>query len=224
MKVLALVLAAIMSMAMPILQAGVVIDFESVGSGNLGPVPGTPFNLSTQGFTFSSSAAFSIENTPSSTVPNHSGNVLVDSGAGSDSIQMASTDGSTFSLVNLVAGPGLKNRPFAPNPFNAQVLNLTGTISGGGIVSTSFNLAGGYTTFDLPAGWDNLTAIHFYGSGAPSGGNSIALDDIFVSLNQTNLARLNEVPEPGSLLLLATGFFACSALLRAKRKRQEEPK
>jgi len=216
MKLPGIVLAAMM-IALPSLNAGVVIDFESAPAAF---VPGPPFVLSTQGWTVSSSATFAVVNTPSAFVPNHGGNVLVDAGGGSDPIQLTNAGGATFTLVSLVAGPGLKNLPFSYNPLNADVLNVTGTFFGGGTISTSFDLGSGYSTFDLPSGWDNLTGVQFYGSGAPLGGNAIALDDILVNPSASSITQVppSEVPEPSSLILLAGTSLVCVGLIRRRRR------
>jgi len=147
----------------------------------------------------------------------------VDAGGASNPIELANGGGATFSLVSLVAGPGLKNLPFDLNVANAGVLNVTGTFLGGATVSTVFNLGSGYSTFDLPAGWDNLTAVQFFGSGSLWDGNVIALDDILVSPTAVSLTPTvaSEVPEPGSLILLTGTCLVCFGLMRRRRLREK---
>lgn len=91
------------------------------------------------------------------------------------------------------------------DPGNADFIEVTGNLSGGGMVSAMFNLDGirdglggaaDFQTFLLPNTFTNLVSVDFQGrlvTGALSGSS---IDNLV----------LNEVPEPTTLVLLGIGL------------------
>ena len=125
--------------------------------------------------------------------------------------------GSAFSALSFDAGELFQG---VPSTWSSQIV-VTGTLSGGGTVSSTFfldglhsgaNGVGDMQTFLLPASFGNLTSIRFW-DGSDTDGRGFTLDNIVLG-SPTATA----VPEPTSLFLLGTGL-AGAGIRRYRRRR-----
>lgn len=191
-----------------------VINFDSApGSGN--PII---TSYAESGFTFTSSHMHTVD---SPTICLYGG--CVDDGttylseeAGSlgGPITMSSTNGSAFNLLGFDGAEVFLDAAAASaGGFpNANMINVVGTLMGGGTVSALLSLdgladgAGGiadFQSFNL-AGFTNLSSVVFSGLTDTGGTGGISLDNLNVA----------SVPEPGSLLLLGIGLLGFSVVRR----------
>ena len=115
---------------------------------------------------------------------------------------MKSASGSTFSLQSFDFNGWLSQE---------SAIYVTGTLFGGGSISTSFNPDGTpstsgvtvpYETFLLGAGWNNLTSVTW---SYDQGFNGFFLDNIVVN---------SAVPEPSTYLLFGLGLIGLIAVRR----------
>ena len=119
-------------------------------------------------------------------------------------VTMAPIGGEIFRLSSFDAAG-----TFMGSSRNVTSLEVIGYLSGGGQVTQTFSITNpeAFATFSLPSSFTNLTAAGFFGL-QPTGPFSpeFQLDNIVV----------NPVPEPSSLLLLATGVFGLGGSLKRK--------
>jgi hypothetical protein len=127
-------------------------------------------------------------------------------------ITMTRTDGGSFSLEGLDASE-FYSFHVADRP-NAQLLDITGTLAGGGTVTQLVNLDGifdgvegqaDFQTFQISSLFTNVTSVVFTGLRLDGNSGGVTLDNIRVS-----------VPEPGTLALLGAGLLLVGAVRRRK--------
>lgn len=107
--------------------------------------------------------------------------------------------GAVFSLssVDLAFGP------FFHNDLTSDTTEVTGSLFGGGTVSTTLSVGYGFQTYRL--GWKDLVLVSF---GELAGGSEyLAFDNI----------AYNAVPEPASWMMLLGGFALAGGALRRRR-------
>ncbi len=169
--------------------------------------------LTTQGFNFTSQS-FHVIDQPSLCAGgcvDDGSQYLAVAGPGLDSPVTVTTAGgqlfsvSGFDAAKLFLTPG----GLSGNP-NADSLDLLGTLSGGGTVSTSLVLSaeGLFRTFTL-TGFTNLTSLTISGTGGGDPDASWAVD---------NLAVL-AAPEPSTMLLVGCALLGALARLRSTTTR-----
>jgi hypothetical protein len=164
--------------------------------------------LSSKGYDFAnpgSRVGISADDQPN--VPNSGSQTLV-----ADSqvslVLMSRTDGTPFSLVELLIAEG-RNTTTGFFRFSATSVSIVGTLAEGGTVHTTFNLdlfaQESPDDFELLtlSGFNDVLSVTFTGLGGSSG-SSFALDDILV------------IPEPSTALLLGLGL----AGLRVRRRQR----
>ena len=107
--------------------------------------------------------------------------------------------GAVFNLssVDLAFGP------FDHGGLQSDTTTVTGTLLGGGKISSILNVGFGFQTFQL--GWNNLVSVDF--SVLAQTGEYLAFDNIVY----------NAVPEPASWMMLLFGFGFAGAVLRRRR-------
>jgi hypothetical protein len=192
--------------------AATTITFDAVlSSGN-----NTLTTLTTDGFVFTSLHFHTIDNPATSFggSPNN-GTIYIAEEAGSlgRPITMALVGGTQFTLSSIDAAKQfLDNAAAAGGGFpNADTLDITGFLAGGGTVSASFSLLNSFQTFLLPGTFTALNSVIFSGSQLSGGAGGIALDNIGVNNGGGNAA-----PDAASTLALLSGTLAGLSLLRKK--------
>jgi hypothetical protein len=135
-------------------------------------------------------------------------------------ITMARQDGGTFSLLSLDVAEFFANNMYPDKP-NAEVLNISGTLLDGSLVSYDFFLDGindgpfgtlaDFQHLALPNLFTNVTSLLFTGlrlSGASGG----------ISIDNLEIADSVSVPEPGTLGLMGISLLGVAA---ARRRRKQ---
>ena len=210
MMIRVLVLATLVTLAM---SADVVVDFESAPHGTY--IVGQSFD--TQGFTFTegdngnNSGAFANLPTGSCLPPCVSNGTTALGAFNSSAIGMTVTGGGTFDLLSFdLAGT------FVAGGRNVSLLQVDGTLFGGGTVSTQFNVAdpNAFATYFLPGTFADLVSVDFHGvkeadGGPPAAGPEFQLDNI-----DTNA---NAVPEPAAAFLAPLLLIGALGLWRRRR-------
>jgi len=195
----------------PPVRADVILDFSDVPPGTLSIF--NPYN--SQGFTLTSSSGGFVFNSPDTGngSPQTPGSNPFYAGANGlaafapATVTLTQTSGDSFSLLSIDLA---RNFAFDPPP----TVTFTGILAGGGTVSETLTVSTSsppltFQTFDL-AGFTGLTSVSWdQGSqGIHQFGN--------IHLSATSTA----VPEPSSLVLLASGGigvlgFACRRKFRS---------
>lgn len=174
-----------------------VIDFDAV------PSSGNPIltTLTTQGFVFTGEHFHTLDNKFAGVVDN--GTIFLASEAENDlgrPITMAPATGGAFSLVSFDGA-----EVFWSGVLHQYII-VTGTIAGGGTISTQFTLDGlgdglggidDFQSFVLGPGWGNLTSVTFDGVLDTEARGGFSLDNIDVGA---------PIPEPTTLALLGAGL------------------
>jgi len=118
-------------------------------------------------------------------------------------VLMSRTDGTPFSLVELLIAEG-RNTTTGYFRFSATSVSIVGTLAEGGTVQTTFNLdlfaQESPDDFELLtlSGFNDVLSVTFTGLGGSSG-SSFTLDDILA------------IPEPSTASLLALGLVGIAA-------------
>lgn len=185
-------------------------------------IPGTEniqTSLTYEGFSFSSTHfhTFGCGHVGYETSAfNNSTHLGYESGRGSP-IVMSRSDGEAFSLVSLDASEFYAvNNPDRPN---ADILDITGYLLGGGTVSYQLRLDGlvdgifgpleDFEHFSLPDLFTNVTSIVFTGLRLNGSSGGINIDNLEV------LDRVS-VPEPATLGLFGMGLLGLGFARRRK--------
>lgn len=158
-----------------ILDSGFTFSFTAAGWGVFGPGSGACCNV------------------------NYNGTPAMFADGDRDGIQanvvMSVTGGGTFSISFFDASVYWIGAP-------ADTLEVTGSLSGGGTVVSSFELTGAWQTFSLPASFANLVDVTFRDSS--SGGFLVASG---FGIDNLRVNELAAVPEPATMLLLGSGLL-----------------
>lgn len=160
-----------------------------------------------QGFTFSSDHFHVLCALPAIT----NGTVTIGHEGAGLGLPIHMTRGSAFSM-QAFDGAQLFASPDAAYP-DATHIDVVGTYSGGGTVTSTFSLVTGtFTTYTFGAEWTDLVSVAF--NGYVVGGSANAgyqLDNIVVDGVRT------VVPEPGTYAMLALGLSGLAAANRRRR-------
>jgi hypothetical protein len=189
----------------------VIIDFE-----DLGVAPGTQLNpasgvsVTSRGFSYTpgpnNASGFNDLHISSEGFWSYNGTTV---GGTHDDVILRKATGAPFSLQAF---------DFAGFPINSETsFSVVGNLVGGGVVSANFTPDGitdgiggavDFQKFTLGAGWTNLDHVTWTHSGAGTNSGLFALDNIVV----------NQIPEPGTLALLAVALIVgCGVNERCRR-------
>ena len=189
-----------------------VITFDALTNGAYGTV-------TTQGFVFNASIPitmgflFPIEGTTAACSPGCVFDGTTSLGVANEPMTMVTQSGSPFGLssFDIANFSNFAADPLYGADFGGRVdaVTLTGTVVGGQTLVTTFQMTNPYqfTTFTLPADWNNLVSVTFGGS---------ALNPQFLPSTNLDNIQASEVPEPSCILLLSTGLAGLCGVLRRK--------
>lgn len=189
-----------------------VITFDSVSSsGN--PILTT---LTTDGFEFTSGHFHTVDSFTGLNVDNGTIYISEEAGTSGLPITMAKVGGGTFSLTGFDGAEVFLGNSIPDLP-NATNINLVGTLSGGGVITATCALdgvadgPGGVADFQACSlsGFTDLTSVTFSGA-ALQGTGGVSLDNLVVDGSSA-------VPEPQSLILLASGLAMLLGYSRRKK-------
>lgn len=178
------------------------VDFE-----DLGVAPGTQLNVTggasqdSGGFTFTPGPLNSFNDLHFHNQDGFGDNGGTNVGTHED-IVMTQVGGGTFSLLSFDYA-GFQTEPS---------LKITGTLFGGGVLSTFFNPDGNTGTYDTVnlVGWDNLVSVSW--EKTSDGSNGFFLDNIVTGMG-------GAVPEPGTWAMLILGFGLTGAAMRRRERK-----
>jgi hypothetical protein len=133
---------------------------------------------------------------------------------------MSPVAGTAFSLDSFFAGGRAGDfAPLAPADGSYGVatgIDVVGHVLGGGTVQTTFALPAAapypWQQFVLPGTFSGLTSVVFRALGSPN--PEFLIDDIVVDSRQ--ITAVSNVPEPGTLALLAAGGFLTIVVRRRR--------
>ncbi len=192
-----------------------VIDMEGIAV----PGAGTPANGTTQSIN-----GFNLQIVFGDFIDSANPGVLGGGFANNGTDWLAITGGATMTLTE---GTGAAfsiqsfDSTFWATSFNGNSgknheIVVTGAVSGGGTISTSFvvddNAA--FETFNFDSSWTNLVAVGFQNDGVPnvSTGGNMAYDNIVVNESVGS----TPAPEPAGLLLFGLGLAGLGFARRRK--------
>ena len=188
-----------------------VMTFDGLTGGPFGTV-------TTQGFVFNAAIPITMGylfpiSTTDTCSPACVFNGTTSLGVANEPVTMVTQSGNPFALPSFDIANFLN---FAADPVygadfvgSLRAVTLTGTAVGGQTLITTFQITNPYqfTTFTLPADWNNLVSVTFGG---------ISLDPRFLpSMNLDNI-HASQVPEPSSILLLSAGLAGLCGVRRRK--------
>lgn len=184
--------------------SAIVIDFEDIAvAAGVNSIGGDRIS---RGFSFDSSANHT--HLSNDTFSGNSGStfLVTDDFLGANTTTVARVGGGVFSLASVDLGE------WNDGIALASTITVTGNLAGGGSIVTSFTLdgvlsAGGsnnFETFLFGPGWTGLTSVVFDAT-AGAGEMYWAMDNLVAG-----------VPEPGALLLVASGLAALGWRRRAR--------
>jgi hypothetical protein len=197
---------ALLGIFAPPVQAEVILNFSDVPPGTLAVF--SPY--SSQGFTLTSTSGGFVFNSPDTgngspqppgTNPFYAGANGLAAFAPS-TITLTQTGGGPFSLLSIDLA-----RNFAFDP--APTVTFTGTLAGGGTVSDTF-------TVTNPSTFQTFNFTGFSGLASVSWDQPVFTD----GLHQfSNIHLSTPVPEPSSLVLLASGGIGLFGYARLRKAR-----
>ena len=197
---------------------GEVIDFNSVVNSKANQIYSGALNV--EGYIFTS-GHFHITDAPSGCVYggctpfNGTQYFSIDGPVLGLPVVMTAEGGAAFDLYSLQAARLFADGDTAEAStffYNAELLQLTGTLQGGGTVSTSLALPAtpGFGTFLLPSTFVNLVSLSISGSVPGITDNaSWAIDNLDATLQLADPPNAveGELPEPAAVLLTAAGLL-----------------
>lgn len=217
MKVSQTLISALVAMFFVLPALADNVNFDSISTTTCA-LPGG--SLDTQGAHFTTGAPASVGDDLSNQLfvcggtllNNDPTNSLINANGPSD-VVMSLLDGSTFTLNSFASGTRTADfDPTSPSITHDSLgVTVVGTFANGsGTISYSFDFNGlDWSTF-VPVGFTGLSSVEFIAYG-DSAGPENSLDDINFSRNV-----ISETPEPGSLMLLGSGFFGIVTTLRRR--------
>ncbi len=178
-----------------------VIDFESVSSDDFGSpqeIEGFVFDFDASGWLVGPTTdAFYPDGTTNGT------SILVASGNGANgnaNVTMSQVGGGAFDIFNLDAA--------SSNLFIGNSLEVTGSYSGGGVVSVILdNLNGTFSNYSLSS-FENLVSVTF--TSVTSGG----YNEAGFALDNLSLSPTQQVSEPSMLALLGLALVGAGFIRR----------
>lgn len=124
-------------------------------------------------------------------------------GVGFSDTVVTRDDSSTFSLNSVELAFG----PFQHGGATSDTTLVTGSIFGGGTLSTTLTVGYGFQTFNF-SGWDNLTSVTF---------GQLAQHSEYLAFDNVTYDGSGAVPEPAGWALMIGGFGLAGAALRRRR-------
>jgi len=134
------------------------------------------------------------------------------------SITSGENGGMTFG-AGTASGANLTDKYISSNQFGFAISEVT--VSGLNVPTTSgttywLNLQNANTTSGDPVGWDENSGIGCMSNGCPSKASESAVGTIPSESFTINGTGGGTTPEPGSLVLFASGIFGVAGVLRRK--------
>lgn len=122
--------------------------------------------------------------------------------SGYSDTNFALTGGGVFSLSTLDLAFG----PFNHGGSRSDTTLVTGTLAGGGALTTTLTVGPQFQTYTL--NWANLTSINF---------GELQNNSEYLAFDNINYSTAAAVPEPGTWALMILGFGAIGGAARRRR-------